>query len=56
MPKINATLEDHQEKYQPTMIEFESNIYNDIVSIVINRREILCYISPKIVEVSFVDS
>lgn len=50
MPKINATLEDHQAEYQQTMIEFEGKIFSQTMSILIDLRATLSYISPKIVE------
>ena len=50
IPKINVTLEDHQAKYQPTMIEFEGKIFDQTISILINLRANLSYISPKIVK------
>lgn len=50
IPKINAALEDHQEEYQPTMVEFEVKVFNQTVSIFIDPRANLNYIRPKVVE------
>eukprot|EP00253_Pinus_taeda_P011178 PITA_11178 len=50
IPRINAALEDRQAEYQPTMVEFEGNISNLAVSILIDPGATLSYVSPKIVE------
>eukprot|EP00253_Pinus_taeda_P022928 PITA_22928 len=50
MPRINAALEDRQADYQPTMIEFEGKIFDRAVSILVDPRATLSYISPKVVE------
>ena len=50
IPKINATLDDHQAEYQPTMVEFEDRIFNHTRSILIDPGATLSYISPKVVE------
>jgi len=50
IPKINAALEDHQAEYQPTMIEFEGKVFDQTISILIDPRSTLSYISPKVVE------
>lgn len=50
IPKINNALEDHQEDYQPDMVEFEGKIANPTVSILIDPGASLSYVSPKIVE------
>jgi len=49
IPKINASLEDHQEEFQPTMVEFEGKIFDRTVSILIDPGDTLNYIRPKIV-------
>eukprot|EP00253_Pinus_taeda_P029084 PITA_29084 len=50
IPRINAALEDRQAEYQPTMVEFEGNISNLTVSVLIDPGATLSYVSPKIVE------
>lgn len=50
LPIINAALEDHQVEFQPTMISFEGKILDQVVSILIDLRATLSYISPEIVE------
>eukprot|EP00253_Pinus_taeda_P016078 PITA_16078 len=50
IPRINAALEDRQAEYQPTMVEFEGNISNLTVSILIDPGATLSYVSPKVVE------
>lgn len=50
MPIINAALDDHQEKYQPTMIECEGMIAKKPISILFDPGASLCYVSPKVVE------
>eukprot|EP00253_Pinus_taeda_P011976 PITA_11976 len=50
MPRINATLEDRQAEYQPTMVEFEGNISNLTVSVLIDPGATSRYVSPKVVE------
>eukprot|EP00253_Pinus_taeda_P013617 PITA_13617 len=50
IPRINAALEDRQVEYQPTMVEFEGNISNLTVSILIDPGATLSYVSPKVVE------
>eukprot|EP00253_Pinus_taeda_P020750 PITA_20750 len=50
MPRINATLEDRQADYQPTMIEFEGKIFDKNVSVLVDPGATLSYVSPKIVE------
>eukprot|EP00253_Pinus_taeda_P029659 PITA_29659 len=50
MPRINATLDDRQAKYQPTMVEFEGKLLNLSVSVLIDPGATLSYISPKLVE------
>lgn len=50
LPRINTTLEDHHAEYQPTMVDFEGKILNQTVSILIDPRDRLSYISPKLVE------
>lgn len=50
IPKINAAIADHQVEYQLNIVEFEGKIFNHIVSILIDLRATLSYVSPKIVE------
>eukprot|EP00253_Pinus_taeda_P001671 PITA_01671 len=50
VPRINAALEDRQAEYQPTMVEFEGNISDLTVSILIDPGATLSYVSPKVVE------
>lgn len=50
IPKINVALEYHQADYQPTMVEFEGKSFNHTVSILIDPRATLSYVSPKVVE------
>eukprot|EP00253_Pinus_taeda_P024823 PITA_24823 len=50
MPRINAALEDRQDDYQPTMIEFEGKIFDKTVSVLVDPGATLSYVSPKIVE------
>eukprot|EP00253_Pinus_taeda_P016846 PITA_16846 len=50
LPRINAALEDRQAEYQPTMVEFEGNISNLTVSVLIDPGATLSYVSPKVVE------
>jgi hypothetical protein len=46
---IYAALEGQQVEYQSKIIEVEGNIINQLVTILIDSREIHCYIDPKIV-------
>lgn len=50
MPRINATLDNHQEEYQSTMIECEGMIANQPVSVLFDPGAKLSYVSPNIVE------
>lgn len=50
VPRINATLDDRQEEYQPTMVEFEGKFSNLSIVVLIDPGATLSYISPKIVE------
>lgn len=50
IPKINASLEDHQAEYQPTMIEYEGKVFDRTISILIDPGVNLSYVSPKVVE------
>eukprot|EP00253_Pinus_taeda_P013893 PITA_13893 len=50
VPRINVALEDRQQEYQPTMVEFEGNISNLTVSVLIDPGATLSYVSPKVVE------
>jgi hypothetical protein len=47
---IYATLDDQQEECQSNMIEVDGKIINHHVVILIDSREIHCYIDPKIVD------
>lgn len=50
VPRINATLEDHQEDYQSSMVELEGKISDHLVSILIYPGASLSYVSPRIVD------
>eukprot|EP00253_Pinus_taeda_P021744 PITA_21744 len=50
VPRINAALEDCQVEYQPTMVEFEGNISDLTVSVLIDPGATLSYVNPKVVE------
>jgi hypothetical protein len=50
MGRIYAVLNDRQEEYQSNMIEVEGKIINHPVTILIDLREIHCYIDSKIVD------
>jgi hypothetical protein len=50
MGRIYASLNDQQAEYQSNMIEVEGNIINHLATILIDSREIHCYIDPKIVD------
>eukprot|EP00253_Pinus_taeda_P017986 PITA_17986 len=50
VPRINVALEDRQAEYQPTMVEFEGNISDLTVSVLIDPGATLSYVSPKVVE------
>ena len=50
MPRINAALENKQADYQTSMVEVEGNLNQISISILINPRASLSYISPKFVE------
>ena len=52
IPKINASLEDRKEDYQPTMIELEGKIQNRALSILVDPGASLSYIHPRVVESS----
>ena len=51
IPRINATLEDRQADFQPTMIELEGKLLSQTVSVLVDPGASLSYISPKLVEV-----
>ena len=51
IPRINASLEDHREYYQPTMIELEGKLLSQSISILVDLGAILSYVNPKIIEV-----
>ena len=46
--KINATLEDRQAEYQPTMVEFEGKLLDLVVTVLVDPGAMLNYISPKV--------
>ena len=48
--RINVALEDRQADFQPTMIELEGTLLTKPVSILVDPRASLSYISPKLVE------
>ena len=50
MPRINATLENRQEYDQTSMVEVEGKINQTPISILIDPRASLSYISPNLVE------
>ena len=50
MLRIHATLDYHQAKYQPTMIECEGTIAKQYISILFDPGASLSYVSPKVVE------
>eukprot|EP00253_Pinus_taeda_P009179 PITA_09179 len=50
VPRINAALEDRHAEYQPTMVEFEGNISDLTVSVLIDPGATLSYVNPKVVE------
>lgn len=50
LPRINAALEDRQAEYQPTMVEFEGKIFDYTITVLIDPRATLSYVSPKVVE------
>ena len=43
-PRINAALEDHQEEYQPTLVEFEDNVFDQTMSILVDLGASLSYL------------
>ena len=51
IPRIYAALEDHQEDHQSNMVEVEGKISKKSISILIDPRSTLCYITPKVVEI-----
>ena len=50
MPRINAALENRQADYQTSMVEVEGKINQTPISILIDPRASLSYISPNLVE------
>ena len=50
MPRINATLENQQAEYQTSMVEIEGMINHTPITILIDPRASLNYISPKMVK------
>jgi hypothetical protein len=51
MGRIYAALDDRQGEYQSNMIEAEGKFIEKSISILIDSREIHCYIDPKIVDI-----
>ena len=52
MPRINAALENKQAKYQTSMVEVERMLNHIPISILIDPRDSLSYVSPSLVEKS----
>jgi len=50
IPRINAALEKRQANYQTSMVEVEGKINQTPISILIDPRASLNYISPNLVE------
>ena len=50
MPRINAALKNKQADYQTSMVEVEGKMNQTPISILIDPRDILSYISPDLVE------
>jgi hypothetical protein len=50
MPRIYATLDNKQAKYQSSMVEVEGKIDNQPISILVDSRASHSYINSKIVE------
>ena len=51
IPRIYAALEDSQVDHQSTVVEVEGKISKKSISILIDPRSTLCYITPKVVEI-----
>ena len=49
--KISAVLEDHQEGHNSTVVEFEGEIVEQSVSILIDPESTHSYITPRLVEI-----
>ena len=50
MPRINAALENRQADYQTYMVEVEGMLNQKPISVLIDPRAILSYVSPSLVE------
>ena len=50
IPRISVALEDRQAEHQSTMVKIEGLIFKQHVSVLIDPRENLSYISPHMVE------
>ena len=50
IPQISPVLENHQADYQPSMIEVDGKILDKPISILIDSRSTLSYISPNLVD------
>ena len=50
MPRINAELENRQVDYQTSMVKVEGKLNQTPISILIDPRSSLSYISPHLVE------
>ena len=51
IPRIYATLEDHQVDHQSTVVEVEGKIVEQYVSILIDMGSTHTYITPRIVDI-----
>ena len=51
VPRIYASLEEHQEDHQSTVVEVEATIAKKSISILIDPRSTHSYITPRIVEI-----
>ena len=50
IPKINATLENSQADYQTSMVEVEGKLKQAPISMLIDPRDSLSYVSPNLLE------
>ena len=48
--RINVALEDRQVDHQSAIVEIDGSIYNERISILIDPRATLSYITPKMME------
>ena len=49
IPRINAALENRQDEYQTSMVEVEGMLNHKPISILIDPRDTLSYVSPSLV-------